>query len=79
MGTTTVKFISTGYGKRTDMTTTRQTLLSNTGVTTTLTSDKYGPDIDAADLTYPWTGTTYPLGAFIEGLKMCSFLHLKIE
>lgn len=59
--------MTTGYAKRTDMGGVRQTLLSSSGVTTTLTSSQYGPTIDSATLTYPWSGSTYPLGAFIQG------------
>lgn len=45
----------------------RQTLISSTGIITQLSSDKYGPAIDLTkNLTIPWSGSTYPLGAFIQ-------------
>ena len=50
-GTTTVKFMVTGYAKRTDMAGVRHTLLSSSGATTTLVSSKYRPVIDSATLT----------------------------
>ena len=65
-GTTTVKFMTTGYAKRTDMGSVRQTLKSSSGAITTASS--YGPAIDTlTTITYPWTGSTYPLGTFIQG------------
>ena len=66
-GTTTVKLMATGYDKRTDMNGIRHTLLSNSGVTTTLASSQYGPNVDTTtNLTIPWAGSTYPLGTFIQ-------------
>ena len=58
--------MATGYQKRTDMGSVRQTLMYSNGSIVTLPSNNYGPAIASENLTIPWTGSTFPLGTFIQ-------------